>query len=106
MNIDPVTARQFTDLGWALVAVFAMRMGAVFVITTSALGRRHGFLPAWFVIVGYLIGLFLLLSASVSTLFALVMPLWMLVLGGFLLIRARSLPAGPVVGGGEAPPSG
>jgi hypothetical protein len=105
MNVDPAMARQFTDLGWALVSVFAMRMGAVFVITTSALGRRHGFLPGWFVIVGYLIGVFLLLSASVSALFALVMPLWMLVLGGLLLMRARSLPAGPLVGGAAAPPS-
>lgn len=94
-SIDPETARSFTHLGWGLVLVFSMRMAAIFVITTSSLARRHGFLPTWFVVLGYLVGLFLLLSAVLTTLLILVLPLWVLGLGTLLLIRARSLPAGP-----------
>jgi hypothetical protein len=90
---DPATARQFTQLGWALLLVFAMRMAAIFIFTTSALGRRHRFLPRWFVIVGYAVGAFLLLSASLAAFLILVMPVWLLILGLFLLARARSLPA-------------
>ena len=50
-TIDPSTAREYTQLGWAITVVFAMRMAGVFVLTTSALGRRHGFPPRWFVVV-------------------------------------------------------
>lgn len=91
-GLDPPMARQFTELGWALIVVFAMRMAAVFIITTSILGRRHRFLPSWFVIAGYVIGAILLLSATVSTLLVLVLLIWMLGIGVFLLLHARSAP--------------
>lgn len=102
-TIDSASARLFTELGWALIAVFAMRMAAVFIMTTSALGRRHGFLPRWFVITGYIVGLFLLLSASVSTTLVLVMPVWAFIMGGLLLYRSRSLPSAPPANDSEAP---
>ncbi|HEX6286548.1 MAG TPA: hypothetical protein VFZ80_03610 [Acidimicrobiia bacterium] len=90
--IDPSTKRQFTQMGWGLVVVFAMRMAAIFVITTTTLGRRHRFLPQWFVILGYLVGAFLLLSANTAPFLILVLPGWTLLLGLLLLARARSLP--------------
>lgn len=88
--VDPATARQFTQLGWALVLVFAMRMAAIFVFTTTALGRRHRFLPRWFILVGYAVGAFLLLSASFAPFLILVFPVWLLILGVLILVRARS----------------
>ena len=69
-----------------------MRMAAVFIMTTSALGRRHGFIPTWFVAVGYAVGVALLLSASTSSYLILVMPGWLLILGVLLLFRSRTLP--------------
>ena len=90
--VDPGTARQFTQLGWALVLVFAMRMAGIFVLTTTTLGRSHGLLPRWFVVVGYAVGLFLLLSALLSPALVLVLPLWVFVLALILLARVRSLP--------------
>lgn len=96
VTVDPDVARQFTELGWALIVVFSMRMAAVFIITTSILGRRHEFLPTWFVGAGFFVGIVLLLSANVSSLLVLVMPLWLLVLGGILMVRSSSLsPAVP-----------
>ena len=91
-EIDPSTARQFTQLGWALFVLFAMRMAAIFIMTTSSLGRRYGFLPRWFVAVGYVVGAVLLLTASTASFMILVMPGWLLVLGAIILVRARSLP--------------
>jgi len=88
--VDPATARQFTQLGWALVLVFAMRMAAIFVFTTTALGRRHRFLPRWFILVGHAVGAFLLLSASFAPFLILVFPAWLLILGVLILVRARS----------------
>ena len=91
-GLSPQVARQFTEMSWTLAVVFAMRMAAVFVLTTAMLGRRHGFLPRWFMIATYVIGAILLVGPAVSQLLILVMPIWMLVLGVLLLVRSRSAP--------------
>src|SRR5215216_1288365 len=87
--IDPTWARQFPQLGSAVLSVFAMRMAAMFVITTSNIGRTAGILPRWFAHAGFLTGLFLLLSATFNRTLVLVVPVWILVLCAFLLKRAR-----------------
>jgi hypothetical protein len=88
-------ARQFPQYGSALLLVFAMRMASVFVFTTSTIGLKHRILPKWFVWSGYIVGLFLLLSATISPLLILVFPIWVLVLSVFLLVRARNMPMEP-----------
>ncbi len=90
--VDPGTARQFPQFGSALVLVFAMRMAAMFVFTTSTIARRNRSLPVWFIWTGYLVGLFLLLSATLSRLLVLVFPVWILVLSVILLLKARRMP--------------
>jgi hypothetical protein len=86
------TNRQFSELGWALFVIFSMRMAAIFVFTTSTLGRRHRFLPRWFTFLGYAVGAFLLLSANITPALILVFPGWILVLGVILLLEARAMP--------------
>ena len=90
--IDPEVARMFPTFGNTLFIVFAARMAAIFVITTTSIGRGTGVLPKWFVWAGYLVGLFLLLSATLQPFLFLVFPIWTLVLSAFLFIRARQLP--------------
>ncbi len=90
--VDPGAARQFPQFGSALVLVFGMRMAAMFVFTTSSIARRHGLLPRWFIWAGYLVGLFLLLSATLNRLLVLVFPVWILILSVILLLKARRLP--------------
>ncbi len=92
--VDPGAARQFPQFGSALVLVFAMRMAAMFVFTTSTIARRNRSLPGWFIWTGYLVGLFLLLSATLSRLLVLVFPVWILVLSLILLLKARRMPRG------------
>ena len=70
-----------------------MRMAAMFVFTTSSIARSAGVLPRWFIYLGYLVGLFLLLSATFSPLLVLIFPVWLLTLCALLLWRARALPA-------------
>jgi hypothetical protein len=72
--------------------VFAFRMAAMFVFTTSTIGRSSGVLPRWFAWSGYAVGPFVLLSASFEEWFALVFPIWMLVLSAILMPRARRIP--------------
>jgi hypothetical protein len=90
--VDPVVARQFPLFGATLLLRFAMRMAAVFVFTTSSIGRTARVLPRWFTHVGQLVGLFLLLSATSSRALVLVFPLWLLALCTLLLGRAWRLP--------------
>jgi hypothetical protein len=91
-EIDPVAARQFPQYGDTLLFVFTFRMAAMFVFTTSAIGRTSGILPRPFVWSGYAVGLFLLLSAGFEAWFALVFPVWLLALTAILLVRARRIP--------------
>jgi hypothetical protein len=96
-QIDPDLARQFPQFGASLFFVFGMRMAAMFVFTTTNIGRHAGILPRWFVIVGFVVGLFLLLSASFYVWFAIVFPAWVLVLSIILFDRARRIPRDLVV---------
>ncbi len=92
VGISPAAARQFPQYGDTLLFVFSFRMAAMFVFTTSAIGRVSGILPRPFAWSGYAVGLFLLLSAGFESWFALVFPLWLLSLTGILFIRARRIP--------------
>ncbi|MBV9580056.1 MAG: hypothetical protein JO057_15825 [Chloroflexi bacterium] len=91
--VDAAIARQLPALSDTLLFVFAMRMAAMFVFTTSNIGRTEGVLPGWFVVIGMLVGLFLLLSATFSEILVLVFPAWVLVLSVMLFLRARRIPA-------------
>jgi hypothetical protein len=67
----------------------------MFIFATSNLGRSAGFLPRWFVVLGFVVGLFLLLSATFSQLPILVLPVWILTLAAIVVIRARRLATQP-----------
>jgi hypothetical protein len=92
-RLDPMIARELPQYGRAVLVVFAMRMAAMFVFTTSRIGRITGVLPRWFAYVGFGVGLFLLLSAGFSRALVLVFPLWLLALCAVLLVRMRRTPA-------------
>ncbi len=95
--VDPMFARQLPLLSSTILLVFAMRMAAMFVFTTSNIGRATGLLPRWFIYLGFVVGLFLLLSATFNKLLALVFPLWVLCLCAIMFLRAREIPPEAVV---------
>jgi hypothetical protein len=90
-EVDPDVARQFPVYGTTVIFVFAFRMAAMFVFTTSALLLRAGILPRWFTWGGYAVATFLLLSASFERWFVLVFPIWLLVLSVLLMRIARKI---------------
>jgi hypothetical protein len=65
-------------------------------------------LPAWFIWLGYVVGAFLLLAATLSAVLVLVFPMWVLTLCVLLLVRARHIPRHATLGRGaiEPPPPG
>jgi len=92
-EIDPVVAHQFPEFGSALLLVFALRMAAMFVLTTSTIARKSRVVPMWFAWSGYVVSLFLLLSASLEPWLAYVFPVWLLVLSVVLLRSSRKIPS-------------
>ncbi len=91
-EIDPDFARQFPQYGMTLLTVFAIRMAAVFVITTSNIGRTAGILPRWFSYAGFVFGVFMLLSVSLAPFLSIVFPIWLFTLSAILMIKARQIP--------------
>lgn len=83
------------DVAYALLTTYAMRMAAVFIITTSSIGRRLGALPRPLVVLGYLAGLTLLVVGASVPWSELVFPAWVLLLSLNILWGRRPGTARP-----------
>lgn len=75
---------------------YAMRMAAVFAISTATIGLRTGFMSRWIGWLGYAIGATLLLAIGITPWVRLLFPLWILLLS--LDILARSFRGHPAEG--------
>ncbi|MFJ8629696.1 hypothetical protein [Streptomyces sp. NPDC093568] len=82
------------DFAYALLTTYSMRMAAVFIITTSTIGRRLGALPRPLVVLGYLAGLTLLVVGADVPWSELVFPAWALILS-LNILRGRRPAASP-----------
>lgn len=71
----------------ALMHTYAMRMAAVFMVSTSTIGIRTGFIPRWLAASGYAIALLLLLGVGVTLWIELLFPLWVLLLSIVIIIE-------------------
>jgi len=78
--------------GLAYTLLFAMstRAAAIFMIATAVIGMKSGVFPRWFTLVGYLLGLVLLVAVSFLDWFILVLPAWVAVVSLFILRRERT----------------
>ena len=74
-------------LAEALFYVFAVKMGAVFMLVSSNIGRRRGVLPRWLIAFGIIAAVVMLLSVGFFEPLALLFPLWV-VFVSILLLRA------------------
>jgi hypothetical protein len=85
---SPEVARTLTAAGYGMVFVFGVRAAGMYMITTTTLARRHGLLPRWVAVVGYLGATFLLVSTTFHPATLLVFPGWVLLLSVVLLYVA------------------
>ncbi|WP_084958762.1 hypothetical protein [Thermoactinospora rubra] len=70
----------------ALLTEYAPRMAGVFALTTTTIGTRLGILPRWLSLLGYLVGLALLLLVGGLPWVELAFPVWVLIVGVFLIV--------------------
>jgi hypothetical protein len=90
--VDPSAHSEVATFGqMVLLAVsktYALRMGAVFMISLATIWLRTGLMPRWLVIVTYLVALGLILASNITMWLALAFPIWVIFVSILLLVRA------------------
>jgi len=77
-------------LAYTLMFGFASRAAALFMLSTATVGLRTGAFPRWFALVGYAVGIALLLVVSFYDWVILALPAWVAFVSVVILIRERS----------------
>lgn len=72
--------------------VYALRMAAVFMISTATIWLRTSLMPRWLVLATYVLALLLLLVISLNLLVVLVFPAWVFLISVFVLITNARTP--------------
>jgi hypothetical protein len=72
----------------SLLTVYALRMAAVFTVSTTTIAGRLGLVPRWLVVFGMATGLVLLFTAGWVPWLEIVFPLWVFVLSTHILIAS------------------
>jgi hypothetical protein len=82
-------------VAYEIMNVYAIKMAGVFMIATSTLAVRTGFIARWIAYLGYVLAVLLLLSSRYIEGILLVFPLWVFLVSAVILIdnRRRSSPA-------------
>ena len=73
---------------FALFSVYAMRMAAVFAISTTTIATRLRLAPRWLTVLGLATGAILLLTAGALPWVELVFPTWVLVFSIYILVES------------------
>jgi hypothetical protein len=87
MEVEAGSAALLRSFARVMLGVFASRVAALVVLSTSTLGLRTGALPRWLVLVGYLAGVGILLNVTFFTPSVYAFPAWIAVVSVVLLIR-------------------
>jgi hypothetical protein len=78
--LDSATFTFARAVTYEIMNLYAVKMAAVFMISTSTLAIRTGITPRWIAFLGYAFALFLLLSGRYIEWIILVFPLWVLLI--------------------------
>jgi hypothetical protein len=78
-----VFARAFT---YGAMQIYAFKMAAVFMVSTSTLALRTHFIARWLALLGYASAVFLLLGSGYVSWAVFVFPVWVLLVSGYILI--------------------
>lgn len=84
-------------IAYEIMNIYAIKMAGVFMIVTSTLALRTGFIPRWIAFLGYAVALLLLLSSRYIEGILMVFPLWVLLLSFYILIDNLRQPSPAVV---------
>ena len=86
MALDQSTYLFGRSVTYEILNIYAMKMAAVFMISTSTLALRTGIAPRWMAFLGLGLALCLLLGIGFSVWAQLVFPLWVLLISVYILL--------------------
>jgi len=91
--MNSATFRLARASSYIIMNVYAIKMAAVFMISTSTVVIRTGIVPRWIALLGFLLALVLLIGSSfISWSFA-VLPVWVLLISVYILVDNLRTPA-------------
>lgn len=90
---DAGTVAVLQSAGLTMASIVATRLEAVFIISTTTVGRLSQAFPRWLVLLGYAVGLTLLLVPVPGFFLTYVFPIWVAVVSATLLIRRDEIEA-------------
>jgi hypothetical protein len=77
---------------YTIMTVYALRMAAVFTISTATIALQIGIMPRWIALLGYACALVLLVTAGYVAWIELVFPAWILVVSVYILLATLRSP--------------
>lgn len=77
----------FQTAGTTMWSIVAARLEAVFIVSSTTVARLSGAFPSWIVVVGYAIGLVLLLVPLPNDWTTWLFPIWVGLMSATLLVR-------------------
>ena len=86
LSADSETYAVGRAMAYALMNTFGMKMAAIFMFVTSMIGLRTAVLARWVSLVGFALGLILLLVITNFAWIALVLPFWVLLVSTYILV--------------------
>ncbi len=87
LNVDPGGAAVVRGYAMVVLAVFAPRVAALVVFSSSTLGLRTGELPKWLVLAGYAVGVVMVLNVTFYSPSVYIFPGWIAMVSLVLLFR-------------------
>jgi hypothetical protein len=91
--LNSTTLHVARALAYNIMNVYAIKMAGVFMFSTSTVTIYTGLAPRWIAILGYVLALILLIGSYYLTWGFAVMPLWVLLISGYILIDNYRAPA-------------
>lgn len=87
IDVDPGAASMIRSYVMVVLAVFAPRVAALVVFSSSTLGVRTGVLPRWLILVGYVVGVSMVLNVTFYSPSVYIFPGWIALVSMVLLFR-------------------
>jgi len=92
LTVDPAVHGELAAFGQTLLMTltktYALRMGAVFMISTATIWLKTGLMPRWLTGMTYAVALVLLIASDISMWLVLAFPGWVLVVSLLALVRS------------------
>ncbi len=83
---DPAVWSFGYNMTEALISIYAMRMAAVFTLSVSSVAMKTRAVPRWVVLLGFAVGVLLLVTGGANRWVALAFPAWVLLLSVVILV--------------------